>query len=89
VSGNDDWDAPDHWDPDERDMWDDFVELDPRLGNDDYAQIMFHEAYFDREVNPSERDDFHDSLAAYLAEHYDIDFDEVFDWEDYRDWYES
>ena len=84
-----DWDAPDHWDADETEMWDDFVELDGRLANDDFAQIMFHEAFFDLDINPEERDQYYEQLTEYLASGYEIDFDETFDWEDYRDWYEA
>jgi hypothetical protein len=82
------WDAPDHWDTDEKELWDDFVEIDPRLGEDDYAQILFHEAYFDLDIPPDDRDNYHDSLEQYLEE-FGIDFDDTFDWEGYREWYET
>jgi hypothetical protein len=84
-----DWDIPEHWDANEAEMWDDFVELDPRLGEDDYAQVMYHEAFFDLDMSPDDRDRYYNDLQSYLEGNYDIDFAEVFDWEDYREWYEA
>lgn len=82
-----DWEAPDHWSAEEKDLWDDFVDLDPELGRDDFAQIMFHESFFDLDMSPDQRDKFYAQLTEYLESGYDIDFRAEFDWEDYREWY--
>ena len=82
-----DWLPPSHWEEAEAELWDTFVDIDARLGSDTYAEILFHHAYFDREMSFEVRDQLHDYLADYLADEYDIDFDYEFDWEGYRAWY--
>lgn len=85
----DPWEAPENWDMDEQASWQDFVDENSALGNDDYAMIMFHEAFFDLDLAPPDRDEWHDRLEEYLMEEYGIDFDDVFDWAYYDEWYEN
>jgi hypothetical protein len=54
---------------------------------DTTAQALFHAAYFDQDYTTSERVAIREALAEYLEDEYDIDFDDVFDWEAWRESY--
>jgi len=83
----DEWDVPYHWSEAEADLFQPFVEARGMLGSDDYAQILFHEAYFDRDLDHPDRDRIHDALVEHLDRYYGITFDDLFDWDAYDDWY--
>lgn len=55
--------------------------------NDQTAQALFHAGYFDQSYETSERVQIRQALDDYLGEMYDLDFDEVFDWEAWRESY--
>jgi len=50
---------------------------------DEYAQTLFAEAFFDQ------NQDSYDALVDYLWEEYGLDFEDAFEWEDFREWYEG
>ena len=60
---------------------------DVLFGNDNimdsHAQELFVEAYFDG------NDKAYIDLAEYMWDEYGIVWDDVFEWEDFRDWYEA
>lgn len=60
--------------------------LDDIIGDDEHLQDLIERALFD-EVHGSELD--LTELEEYLLEEYGIEFDEVFDWDDWRSWYEG
>lgn len=82
------------------DDWNDFIddlfEPDPR----DYEQILFGNS---REVDPAAQTLFlvwmdvgmkadteeYRALVDYMWEAYQIDFEDVFEWEDFQEWYDS
>lgn len=78
------------------DYFDEMFESDDRdyedllFGNsldvDPHAQRLFSDWMEDKfnEGSPALRE-----LITYMDERYDIDFLDVFDWEDFREWYES
>jgi hypothetical protein len=55
--------------------------------NDQTAQALYHAAYFDQDYSTDERVQIRQAFADYLADEYDIDFDDVFDWETWRESY--
>lgn len=61
----------------------------PELIDDDRAQDLFDTGWFDPDATQVERRDAQEDLVEYLWYEYGIDFDEAFDWIDYREWYES
>lgn len=80
---------PDDWDYEERELFKDLIG-DEREALEDYdLQDLFHDALFDQDIGPEERALAYDDLLDYLFDEYDIDFEAEFDWEDYRDWYDS
>lgn len=48
---------------------------------DAYAQQLFVEAFFDQSEQAYE------DLISYMWDEYGIDFEEAFDWADFREWY--
>lgn len=69
-------------------LWLDAFAANADVFYDPTAQALFHEAYF----NPGgwESDQLaaiRDNLHDYLQEEYGIDFDEVFDWDAWREAY--
>jgi hypothetical protein len=54
---------------------------------DTTAQALFHAAYFDQSYETDERVQIRRALDEYLKDEYDIEFDEVFDWEAWRESY--
>lgn len=91
MARGDDFDyfVPDDWYGAEKDMFDNLVNGDPVLGQDKSLQLLFDVALFDHDIRPGERDMAYDALVEYMWDEYEIDFDDVFDWDDYREWYEG
>jgi hypothetical protein len=56
---------------------------------DDFAHDLFWEVMYNDELSQHQRMELYDALSEYLEGQYGIDFAEVWDWEDFRSWYES
>ncbi len=56
---------------------------------DEYAQYWFNEAILNPDRSKEERIELRHELADYLWDEYGFDFEEDFDWEDFRDAYEA
>ena len=84
-----DYDVPDDWYSTEETLWEILVGADSELGNDQQLQDLFDVAMFDPQATPEERAAAYEDLVSTLWEEYGIDFEDIFDWEDYRDWYDS
>lgn len=82
-------DIPDWWDSTERDLFGDLLGGEPELEEDNTLQMLFHEAMFDMDLDAASRAYVYDELMDYLWDEYGIDFELDFDWEAYREWYES
>ena len=50
---------------------------------DQHAQDLFMEAFF------NDNDAAYIDLVDYMWDEYNIDFEDAFDWEDFRDWYDA
>lgn len=67
-------------------MWSDAFE--PVGAFDDrVAQALFNEGYFNFDITTSERSAIRDALHDYMIDTYDVDFDEIFDWQAWREAY--
>lgn len=79
--------VPDDWDDREFDMFDDLMRGMPLESlNDTELQDLFHDALFSGHEHLGQE---FDDLKDYLWDEYGIDFSEDFDWDAYRDWYDS
>jgi hypothetical protein len=56
---------------------------------DPYLQHLFDTAMFEENVSVEERQAAYEELNQYLWDVYGIDFEDAFDWEDYRAWYDA
>lgn len=56
---------------------------------DDYIHDLFYTYYYDNDIRMQDRIDLYDRLVERLNDVYGIDFDEAWDWEDFRAWYEG
>lgn len=91
MAWDDDYSVPDEWSATESLLFDGVVGQNPDIGEDQYLQELFDQALFhDIHGSGGPRHDFlMDQLITYLQEEYDIYFDDVFDWEAWREWYDS
>jgi hypothetical protein len=67
----------------EADCYDAFIEDVPALADDAEFRGLFDELFAD-DLNWDEAHHAYDDLERYLDEHYDLDIDDYFDWEDWR-----
>lgn len=51
---------------------------------DHHAQDLFMEAFFG-----DNKDEAYNELVDYMRTVYDIDFEDAFTWEDFREWYDN
>jgi hypothetical protein len=58
-------------------------------GLDEYAHAWFYEAMYNNDLSMADRLQVMDELADYLFDEYGIDFEAMWDWDDFRDWYAS
>lgn len=63
--------------------------LKDNIYDDDFALSLIDSVFADFSVMSADRDVAKQIIAEYFEDMYDIDIFEVWDWEDYRDWYNS
>lgn len=81
------WDfLPNNWSETEKDLWQDAFESVGAF-DDRYAQTLFNAGYFETDYSSDERSAIRDRLSEYLMDEYGVDFDDVFDWEAWREAY--
>ncbi len=81
------------------DEWSDYIDELFDAGPDDYTDILFSNG---PDLDPYAQELFSDwmgtgfkddsalaELDRYMWQEYGIDFSDVFDWEDFREWYEG
>jgi hypothetical protein len=59
---------------------------DPR---DQYAHDLFWDAFYNDNIDIDTRIQIMDELADYLYDEYGVDLEAVWDWDDFRAWYEG
>lgn len=84
-----DWEEynPFGWDDSIAHMWDSVTHGQSWAG-DDYAKSLFATAYVD-DVDPAVRGYAREALSDWFQEEYGLDWDDQFDWESWREWYNS
>jgi hypothetical protein len=56
---------------------------------DNWGHQLLFLAYYDRDLSPDLRFSARDALDSYLDQYYDVDLDDIFDYEAYKEWYDS
>lgn len=79
---------PQEWSERESEIWNSsFGEYDALY--DPVAQALYNEGYFNFDIDSDQRAAIRDALDEYMSQEYGIDFDDVFDWDAWRDAYGS
>lgn len=61
----------------------------PDAFDDRFTQTLYDTALFNWDISPNERAAVLDALRDRMWDQYGLDFDDVFDWESYREAYDS
>lgn len=81
--------TPEEWDASESLIFDATFGAIPGAVQDDELQDLFDAALFDPDISREDRALAYGELLDYLDEYYGVEFEDIFDWEDYQDWYEG
>jgi hypothetical protein len=57
--------------------------------SDPYLHDLFYTYYYDDFITLKDRLDLYDKLVERIEDVYGINFDDIWDWEDFRAWYET
>jgi hypothetical protein len=82
-------DLPDEWGRNEAALWQDATRTNDALANDSIAQMYYDAALYTFSDTPEDRAHAIEMLKQYIWDEYGIDWDEVFDWESFREAYEG
>ena len=80
---------PGEWSDIERGLFEDMAAYDPDIIDDHMLQTLYDTAMFDWDICREERDYAYNALVEYLWTEYGLDFEDVFDWEAYREAYDN
>lgn len=83
----DEWDYPDEWDSAEAEMFYDLTDGIDAMLEDQTLQALFHDGLFADDYSPDEQQAIFETLVDYFYEEYDLEFNQEFDWEAFREWY--
>lgn len=70
-------------------LFDQMAGHDSRMFNDRMVQTLYDAALFEHDISKQDRSAILNSLRDYMADNYGVDFDDVFDWEGFREAYDS
>lgn len=80
---------PDDWGRNETALYGELVDGNSLMENDRILQALYDEALFNFDLSKADRAEIMETMRDYVWDEYGIDFDDVFDWEGYRDAYDS
>jgi hypothetical protein len=91
MSWDDDFNymVPASWSDEEALLYDDMLNGNPSIAGDAQLQFLYQEALYDLELSPMDRAIVQEMLTDYMYEQYGLVFDDIFDWDGYREWYDS
>lgn len=80
---------PDEWGRNKAALWQDATKAHNNIGYDPDAQALYDAALYSFDEDPDNRAAILQNLKDYIADTYNVDWDKVFDWEDYRANYDT
>lgn len=83
MNGMNDWSSV------EFSLYDTAVGNNPGAFEDTFTQALYDTALFNFDIDANERAIVLDALRDRMWDEYGVDFDDVFDWEAYREAYDS
>lgn len=72
------------WSDVEFNLFDDVAGYDPEMYNDRMLHALYDAALFDYDISKQDRKIIMREMRKYVLSKYGIDFDSVFDWEEFR-----
>lgn len=95
MAWDDDYNVPEEWSATESLLFDELIGQNPDIGQDQYLQALYDAALYGADPDHTDihggggpqHDYLMDELMTYLDDVYGIIFDDVFDWEAWREWY--
>jgi hypothetical protein len=79
---------PPEWGANKAALWIDATKSQPQLARDETAQMFYDAALFTHSEEREQRDQNLANFKEFIMDEYGIDWDDVFDWEDYRENYD-
>lgn len=76
------------WSDVEFNLFDGMTQSNDSLYQDQWVQTLYDAALFGHDVSGSDRAAVLNALRDYMWDEYGMDFDDVFDWEGYREAYD-
>ena len=70
-------------------LFDEMAGHDPAMYSDPWVQNLYDAALFEHDISTADRSAILTSLRDYMWDEYGVDFDDVFDWEGFREAYDS
>lgn len=80
---------PSDWHPIEATVFEDLTDGIPAIMDNVYVQDLYHDAMWNLDIPIRERDAAHNELVEFIHDQYEIEFDQEFDWEAWREWYDA
>ncbi len=82
------------WEDIEQDLWDRALSEIPdatasRIASDPFAASFYHEAMWNWDIAGDTRADMYQNFVSYMEDYYGVEWEEVFDWDDWRSAYDS
>lgn len=77
---------PNNWSATERGLYADAFEPVGAY-QDMTAQALYNEGYFNRDIDTDQRVAIRHALDEYMSDVYGVDFQEIFDWDSWREAY--
>lgn len=77
------------WGDIEFNLFENMAGYDDRMYSDWRVQNLYDAALFDYDVSSSDRTAILNTLRDYMWDEYGVDFDDVFDWEGFREAYDN
>lgn len=70
-------------------LFEDMAGHDPRMYTDPWVQNLYDAALFEHDISKQDRAEILRELENYLRDEYGVIFDDVFDWESFREAYDN
>lgn len=89
ANNDDDYMAAYGWTTKQTELVNKIGDIDLGVTGDDHALDLIDRAFFDMDISRGERDLARAEAAWYFDDEYGIDLFDVWDYEDYRAWYDA
>lgn len=82
------------WDDLEHELWERALEEMPegvaeRVAADPFAESFYHEAMWNFDLAGDTRADMYENFIQYMEDYFGIEWEDYFDWDDWREAYDA